>query len=92
MLNEPSKYNPGGLGVFHMVDMPGLGFAKVPGAERRKWIAFIGTYAARRPQLKLLIHLIDGHVGPMDTDLAIMRMVTKARVGGPPPHALFGAC
>lgn len=58
--------------------MPGLGYAKVPGADRRAWLSFLVDYAARRPQLSLLVHLVDGHVGPMETDLAIMRMVRDA--------------
>lgn len=49
-------------GTFHIVDMPGLGFAKAANADRMRWIEFIGSYAARRPQLKLLVHLIDGQV------------------------------
>ena len=74
----------GPTGTFHLVDMPGLGFAKVPSAARRRWIDFIGVYAANRPQLRLLVHLIDGQIGPMETDLAIMRMVKAAYVGQAP--------
>jgi ribosome biogenesis GTP-binding protein YsxC/EngB len=73
-LNEESR----GGAPFHLVDMPGLGYAKVPGAERKKWLAFIGRYAASRPQLRLLVHLVDGGVGPMKTDFAIMEMVRDA--------------
>ena len=61
--------------------MPGLGYAKVPGAARRRWLDFLGVYAAQRPQLRLLVHLIDGQVGPMETDLALMRMVKAAYAG-----------
>jgi GTP-binding protein len=68
----------GGEGCFHVVDMPGLGYAKVPGADRKRWLRFIGEYAAHRPQLRLIVHLIDGQVGPMETDVAIMRMVREA--------------
>ena len=80
ILNEPSRQQRAddAVGTFHLVDMPGLGYAKVPGAERKKWLRFLGQYAAERPQLRLLVHLIDGQVGPQDTDLAIMRMVKEA--------------
>jgi len=71
----------GMMGTFHLVDMPGLGYAKAPGAERRRWLDFIGVYAARRPQLRLVVHLIDGQVGPMETDLAIMKMMRAAAAG-----------
>lgn len=72
VLNEPTD------GPFHVVDMPGLGYAKVPGAERKKWLAFLEEYAAQRSQLKLIVHLVDGQVGPLETDVAIMRMVCDA--------------
>jgi len=63
---------------FHLVDLPGLGYAKVPGAQRNKWLSFLGKYTARRQQLRILFHLIDGEVGPMKTDLEIMRTVREA--------------
>jgi|EP00900_Chrysochromulina_parva_P021749 ribosome biogenesis GTP-binding protein YsxC/EngB len=78
ILNEPAAGQRAAVGTFHVVDMPGLGYAKVPGAERRKWLTFLGQYAAARPQLRLLVHLVDGQVGPMEVDLAIMRMVKEA--------------
>ena len=85
ILNEPAAGQRAAMGTFHVVDMPGLGYAKVPGAERRKWLTFLGQYAAARPQLRLLVHLVDGQVGPMEVDLAIMRMVrdAHARAGSP---------
>lgn len=91
VLNEPTD------GPFHVVDMPGLGYAKVPGAERRKWLAFLEEYAAQRPQLRLIVHLIDGQVGPLETDEAIMRMVRDARaaaiaVGGDEPPWRYAVC
>jgi len=68
------------VGTLQLNDMPGLGYAKVPGAEGRRGLTFLEPYAAERPQLRLLVHLVDGQVGPMETDLAIMRMVTQASV------------
>ena len=65
-------------GTFHLVDMPGLGYAKAPGAERRKWLSFLDTYARERPQLKMIVHLIDGELGPLDTDIMLMEMVRDA--------------
>ncbi len=92
-LNEEGAIKHGGLAPFHVVDMPGLGYAKVPGAERKKWLEFIRTYAASRPQLRLLVHLVDGGVGPMKTDLSIMEMVKSAHAeaGAAGPVADAGA-
>ena len=83
VVNEPTARDEAtaaarAAGTFHLVDMPGLGYAKVPGAERKKWLGFLKTYARERPQLKLIVHLIDGEIGPLETDLMMMRMVKEA--------------
>merc|ERR1712087_815795 len=41
-------------GSFQLVDFPGLGYAKVPAADRKRWIRFLDTYIRSRPQLKLI--------------------------------------
>ncbi|KAL3933797.1 MAG: hypothetical protein SGPRY_000124 [Prymnesium sp.] len=70
-------------GEFHLVDMPGLGFAKapfphpVPSAVRKQWSSFLKNYMRSRTQLRLFIHLIDGEVGPKAVDLQIMEMVAE---------------
>ena len=69
-------------GQFHLVDMPGLGFARVPAKQRALWRAFLARYLGERPQLKLLVHLVDGQVGPVATDEALMQMVAAAQRAG----------
>jgi len=69
----------GGPGHFHLVDMPGLGFARVPAAQRAAWRGFLRRYLVERPQLRLLLHLVDGQVGPVATDEALMKMVAEAQ-------------
>ena len=69
----------GGPGHFHLVDMPGLGFARVPAAQRAAWATFLRRYLVERPQLRLLLHLVDGQVGPVATDEALMKMVAEAQ-------------
>ena len=69
-------------GHFHLVDMPGLGFARVPAKQRASWRAFLARYLGERPQLKLLVHLVDGQVGPVATDEALMQMVAVAQQAG----------
>jgi len=70
-------------GAFHLVDLPGLGFAKVEAAQRQKWKRFLREYAASRPQLRLLVHLIDGRLGPQDVDLDLMRLIGGVAAGAP---------
>ena len=35
-------------GHFHLVDMPGLGFARVPAKQRAAWRDFLARYMAER--------------------------------------------
>lgn len=69
-------------GHFHLVDMPGLGFARVPAKQRAAWREFLGRYMGERPQLRLLVHLVDGQVGPVATDEALMQMVAEVQRAG----------
>lgn len=78
ILNEPTGTRKTTLGMFHLVDMPGLGYAEVPGANRKQWLKFMRQYAKERQQLKVLVHLIDGVVGVQKTDVRIMEMVSDA--------------
>lgn len=89
ILNEGAEQH----GCFHLVDMPGLGYAKVPAPARRRWLGFLSEYMASRPELRLVVHLVDSQVGVQETDRAIMRMVGEAvaargrRGGGGDPGA-----
>ena len=44
---------------FHLVDLPGYGFAKVSQAEQAKWGEMIEGYFARSALLSLVLHLVD---------------------------------
>ena len=81
LVNNQSKWDP--AGKFHLVDLPGLGYAKVPQHVREMWIKFMSEYFYERQELKLIFHLVDSRHGPAQTDLDIMQMMSKlpARVG-----------
>jgi len=49
-------------GTIHLVDMPGLGYAKVPKPARKRWNEFLTLYMATRPELKMVVHLVDSQV------------------------------
>lgn len=59
-------------GAFRIVDLPGLGFAKVSRSQRSQWRALISGYLRSRENLKLLFHLVDGRHPPMDADLDLV--------------------
>lgn len=53
--------------AFHLVDLPGYGYAKTPKALQREWGLWIETYLKKRP-LKLVIFLIDSRRGLLESD------------------------
>ena len=53
---------------FHMVDLPGYGFAKRSKTEKAKWRAFIEDYLISRKELRQIFVLIDSRRGVMDID------------------------
>jgi GTP-binding protein len=60
------------LPQFRLVDVPGLGFAKVSKDLRQRWIGLIGGYFSERRTLKIVFHLLDAGLGeilPADVDL-----------------------
>ncbi|MDX1741481.1 MAG: ribosome biogenesis GTP-binding protein YihA/YsxC [Rhodothermales bacterium] len=58
--------------AFHLVDLPGLGYARVSKADRAKWARQIASYVLSRGQLRLLVHLVDGRHGLLDADLDLL--------------------
>ena len=65
-----------------VVDLPGYGFAKVPGREKAKWQPMIEGYLTRREQLRLLVVLVDGEIGPTPLDEQMLEWVRDEQI----PH------
>mmetsp|Transcript_53592 Transcript_53592/g.86755 ORF Transcript_53592/g.86755 Transcript_53592/m.86755 type:complete len:529 (+) Transcript_53592:272-1858(+) len=64
---------------FHLVDLPGVGYAEVPTFKREEWKQFYRAYLSERPSLRVLFQLIDGRHGAMKDDLELMSLVTEVR-------------
>ena len=62
---------------FMIVDLPGYGYAKAPINEAKKWQAFNLEYIEHRPQLKLVVLLIDSRIGIGELDLAMIEKLDK---------------
>mmetsp|Transcript_21272 Transcript_21272/g.38821 ORF Transcript_21272/g.38821 Transcript_21272/m.38821 type:complete len:680 (-) Transcript_21272:33-2072(-) len=65
---------------FRLVDVPGLGYARVSRDLRERWILLLNGYFAERKSLKLVFHLIDASLGevlPSDRDL--WKLLAEAR-------------
>jgi GTP-binding protein len=67
-------------GAFHWVDLPGFGFAHVPEHVRRQWKEEIELYLTTRPNLKLILHLIDVRHEPTELDKAFMFWLAEKRL------------
>lgn len=55
-----------------VVDLPGYGYAAVPGREKAGWQAMIEHYLLEREALDLVFVLVDGEIGPTKLDLQML--------------------
>jgi GTP-binding protein len=53
---------------YHLVDLPGYGYARVPITVKRKWAALVQRYLETREQLAGVIQLIDLRHDPTEQD------------------------
>ena len=51
-----------------LVDLPGYGYAKVPGRVRKDWQEMIEGYLLGRDPLEMVFVLVDGEIGPTPLD------------------------
>lgn len=62
--------------TFHLVDLPGFGFAKRGKQERVQWAALIEGYIAKRKSLALVVHLVDFRHGMLENDRQLQRWLS----------------
>ena len=58
-------------GAFHLVDLPGFGYAKAGMAASRSWSRLIEQYFRVRSTIRLVVHLVDARLGPTVLDLEL---------------------
>lgn len=58
----------GGEVAFHLVDLPGYGFARVPESVRASWGEMIDRYLAESGRLRGVVHLVDARHEPKSDD------------------------
>ena len=66
--------------AWHLVDLPGYGYAKVSKTSRSKFAAVITDYMQQRDALTLLFVLIDSRLEPQAIDLAFINRLGGAGV------------
>jgi GTP-binding protein len=67
--------------LFFLVDLPGFGYARVPGASKAEWQGLIEGYLSRSPQLRGVVHLVDVRHAPSDLDRNMLEYLS--RLGAP---------
>lgn len=69
-----------------LVDLPGYGYAKVPGPVKKHWYGVIDAYLAKRKSLRGLVLIADIRRGMTALDLQLLEW---SRVYGLPVHILL---
>jgi GTP-binding protein len=75
--------------VANLVDLPGYGYAEVPGAAKAHWEALLSSYLQTRPQLRGMILMMDARRPLTELD---RRMIEWFEPTGKPIHTLLTKC
>ena len=67
-----------------VVDLPGYGYAKVPGHIRGDWSSMIEGYLLERDELVMVFVLVDGEIGPTPLDVQMLEWLRYNDV----PHSV----
>lgn len=67
-------------GTGTIVDLPGYGYAAVPGKIKRGWEKMIVGYLQEREELEMIFVLVDGLIGPTDLDLMMLEQLRDSNV------------
>jgi GTP-binding protein len=67
-----------------LVDLPGYGYAKVPGHIRKEWGPMIEGYLLERDGLDMVFVLVDGAIGPTPLDTQMLDWLRESEV----PHTV----
>ena len=65
-------------GKFHVVDLPGFGYARVSKKQRAKWQQLIGNYITRREVLRVVFQLIDSRHPPTALDKELITLMSES--------------
>ncbi|MBQ8080808.1 MAG: YihA family ribosome biogenesis GTP-binding protein [Clostridia bacterium] len=65
-------------GTFHLIDLPGYGFAKVSRQEQERWGRMMEDYFASSSTLRLTLHLVDIRHEPTKDDVQMNRFLRES--------------
>jgi GTP-binding protein len=75
--------------IGYLVDLPGYGYAEVPGAAKAHWEALLASYLQSRAQLRGMILMMDSRRPLTELD---KRMIEWFAPTGKPIHTLLTKC
>lgn len=67
---------------FYMVDLPGVGYARVTKSVQTEWLHFMDEYLSFRPSLEVVFHLIDSRHGALAEDELLMQRISQSNFNG----------
>jgi GTP-binding protein len=67
---------------YHLVDLPGYGYARAPAASRGRWGDLVRGYLDERAQLAGVLQLVDARHGPSAQDLAMLEWLRESGRAG----------
>ena len=65
-------------GRYHLVDLPGYGYARAPAAAKGRWGELVRSYLDEREQLAGIIQLVDARHDPSEQDLAMLEWIAES--------------
>lgn len=65
---------------WHLIDLPGYGYAKISKSERERWRKMIENYLLQRESLQCAFLLIDVSVPPQTIDLEFMQWMSSVNI------------
>ena len=66
--------------LFHLVDLPGYGYAKTAQSNRKQWAKFIDEYFLSSDKLQFVCQLIDIRHDPMKSDIEMFKWLVEHNV------------
>ena len=66
--------------TWHLVDLPGYGYAKISKKKRAEWKEMIYTYFENRMQLNCAMMLVDANIPPQKIDIEFMGVLAERQV------------
>ncbi|MEG0020698.1 MAG: ribosome biogenesis GTP-binding protein YihA/YsxC [Oscillospiraceae bacterium] len=65
---------------FHLVDLPGYGFAKVSDSEKMRWSKLINGYFESKRSISLVVQLLDCRHEPSKDDQTMLNYLTHHKI------------